>query len=172
MASRRRSNDIGRGAAGNRESEVGTERDARGYWSLPEHREEQSYYTYGTPPDGAAQFAHPSMLSFLFAFDFHWGQVSDSKLGFGNISRRDGVKTDHGGHRTGLEIDIRPVRKDRRREPVTRFSWQYDRAETAKLVSVIRRTGNVALVYFSDPSIARVTPYPDHDNHLHVEVLP
>jgi murein endopeptidase len=98
--------------------------------------------------------------------------VSDAKLGFGNISRRDGVKTDHGGHRKGLEIDIRPIRKDRRHEPVTRFSPQYDRAETSKLVSIIWKTGNVSLIYFNDPFVARVTPYPDHDNHLHVEVLP
>ena len=76
-----------------------TERDSRGYWSLPERREEQSYYVYGTPSDGAAQFAHPSMLGFIFKLEFVWGQRSDAELGIGNISLREGVKDRHRTHR-------------------------------------------------------------------------
>jgi murein endopeptidase len=150
-----------------------TERDKRGYWSLPEHVEEQSYYTYGTPPGGAAQFAHPNMLSFLFRLDLLWGHVSDAKLGIGNISLADGVKAkDHDSHRSGLEVDIRPIRKDRRHEGVTRFSPQYDRSETAKLVSLMWNAGSLSLIYFNDPFVPRVTPFPRHDDHLHIRLLP
>jgi len=149
-----------------------TERDSRGYWSLPERREEQSYYVYGTPPDGAGQFAHPNMLSFLFILDFVWGQRSDAKLGIGNISLRDGADDRHASHTAGLSVDMRLIRKDRRHEGVSRFSTQYDRVETGKLVATIWQVGAVKVVYFNDPFVSRTTPFPGHDNHLHVSILP
>jgi len=148
-----------------------TERDKRGYWSLPELREEQSYYIYGTPI-GLAQFAHPSMLSFLLKLDFHWGQMSDVPIGIGNISLADGRSwSEHGSHDDGLKVDIRPLRRDRRPLPVTYNSPEYDRDETRKLVAAIWCVGSVRRILFNDRALPRVMWWPRHDNHLHVEVF-
>jgi murein endopeptidase len=147
-----------------------TERDGRGYWSLPQLREEQSYYVYGTPPNGAGQFAHPRMLSFLFLLDFRWSEISDAKIGIGNISRANGVPDRHSSHVNGLSVDIRPFRTDRRQVSVRWTDADYDRNETRKLVGLMWQTMMVKTILFNDPRIARVRPYIDHDNHLHVEV--
>ena len=148
------------------------ERDKRGYWSLPERREEQSYYVYGTPI-GLAQYAHPAMLSFLLKLDFHWGQVSDFPIGIGNISLANGSPwKEHGHHDDGLKVDVRPFRLDRKPLPVSCHSADYDRDETRKLVAAMWSIGTVKKILFNDRTLPRVTPWPRHDNHLHVEVAP
>ena len=151
---------------------MSTERDSRGYWSLPERREEQSYYVYGTPI-GLAQYAHPRMLSFLLKLEFCWGQVSDVPIGIGNISLADGrAWPEHGSHDDGLKVDIRPLRKDRKPLAVSCRTPQYDRDETRKLVLAIWGIGSVKRILFNDRTLPRVIWWPRHDNHLHVEVAP
>jgi len=146
--------------------------DSRNYFLLPQTPEESSYYTYGTPGRGAAQYAHAKMLTFIFLLDFHWGEVDERKIGIGNISLAGGVKfPPHRGHRTGLEADIRPMRKGGERLPVRFTDSQYDRQATQKLVDSIWRTGMVRRVIFNDVLIPRVQRMIGHDDHLHVEVI-
>ena len=81
----------------------------------------------------------------------------------------------HQFHERGLEVDIRPMRKDRKQ-----CSWggtyrmaAYDRAATRDLIKAIRVAayGHVKLIYFNDPVLIRegLTRWSSgHDDHLHV----
>jgi peptidoglycan hydrolase-like protein with peptidoglycan-binding domain len=81
----------------------------------------------------------------------------------------------HGTHERGLDVDIRPIRTDRRQCTWgTSWRWStYDRAGTRTLVKAIRSTapGHVRLVYFNDPVLIReglTRWYTGHDDHLHI----
>jgi penicillin-insensitive murein DD-endopeptidase len=145
--------------------------DSRGYFMLPQRREESAYYTYGTPASGRAQYAHPNMLSFLFKIEHLWGGVDNRRIGVGNVSLAGGAAfPPHRGHRNGLHVDLRPLRTDGNETRVSYREAAYDRAATARLVQLMWQTGMVSKVYFNDSKIGRVAPMDGHDDHLHVEV--
>lgn len=144
--------------------------DSRGFFKLPQRPEGAAYYTYGTPSNGLMQYAHPRTPSFLFQLEFRWGAIESRKLGFGNISLAGGPKADHKTHMRGLEIDIRPLRKDGRPMAVRYQDIAYDREATQRLVDVIWQTGMVWRVLFNDPAVSRVLRVPGHDNHLHIDI--
>jgi penicillin-insensitive murein endopeptidase len=145
--------------------------DKRGYFMLPQMPEESGYYTYGTPPDGRAQYAHVQMLNFIFKLEQGWRLSEERKIGIGNISLAEGTQfPPHRSHRSGLEVDIRPTRKDGSKRPVRWSSPEYDHAATKRMVDPIWQTGMVKRVGFNDPNIASATYMSGHDDHLHVEV--
>ena len=146
--------------------------DGRGFFVLPQAPEQAGYYTYGTPVGGLGQYAHPQMLTFIFQLEFAWSSVDVRKFGVGNISLADGASfPPHRSHRSGLEADMRPIRKDGKHLPVRYTDPAYDRVATERLVDLIYSTGMARRVFFNDGSIARVSPLRGHDDHLHVEVI-
>lgn len=146
-------------------------KDSRGYFVLPQIPEQAAYYTYGTPPGGAGQYAHPKLLSLIFMIEHRWQGIDDRKIGIGNISLAGGIKyPDHSGHRSGLDADIRLFRTDRQQAPVTRFDEQYDREATARLIDIIFGSNIIQVIYFNDLQIPRVKPLARHDDHFHVTI--
>jgi len=112
------------------------------------------------------------MLTFIFQIEHRWGAIDSRKIGIGNISRADGaVFPPHRSHKSGLEVDIRPIRKDGKQMPVRYTDSQYDRNATRKLVEFIWQTEMVKRVAFNDVSIPRVQRMTGHDDHLHVEII-
>ena len=92
-------------------------------------------------------------------------------IGMGNISLFGGAPTPyHAAHRQGLEIDVRPMRKDGRNLPVTYLDPAYSRELTQELVDTIRANPvlPIRVILFNDPMVRGVQRYPGHDNHLHV----
>ncbi len=92
------------------------------------------------------------------------------------------VGFEHGGdipghttHEQGLDVDLRPMRRDDRQCGVG-TNWRssaYDRAATRALVRSVRATapGHVKVIYFNDPVLVReglTTWHSGHDDHLHV----
>lgn len=145
--------------------------DSRGYFKLPQRPEQAAYYTYGTPPNGLMQYAHPNLMTFLFQLEFRWGHHDNRKLGIGNISLAHGVQPrDHAGHRTGLQVDILPIRRDGKPLPVRYQDRDYDREATRRLVELIWQTGMANAVLFNDLQIPRVRFQVRHDDHLHVSI--
>jgi peptidoglycan hydrolase-like protein with peptidoglycan-binding domain len=81
----------------------------------------------------------------------------------------------HTFHEYGLEVDVRPMRTDKRQ-----CSWggsyrlsTYDRAATRDLIRAIRASapGHVRLIYFNDPVLIReglTRWFSGHDDHLHI----
>lgn len=145
--------------------------DTRGFHMLPQGPEQVGWYTYGTPGGGAAQFAHPKLLSLICRVESLWQTEDGRKLGIGNISVAGGTKMrDHRSHRSGLDVDVRPLRRDGKNMRVTRFDKLYDRDATAKLIGLFLNSGEVNVVYFNDLRIRGVKFLVGHDDHFHVTV--
>jgi hypothetical protein len=79
----------------------------------------------------------------------------------------------------GIEMDIRPVRKDKMVGQAARCSYRdkavYDCEATIKLVRLFLQHPMVRIVYFNDDKVqkacgGRVKSWPDHDDHLHIEI--
>lgn len=144
--------------------------DSRGLFMLPQAPEGAGYYVYGTPANGAAQFAHPNMLSLLFAVEREWAIVDNRRFGVGNISVAGGLDFGHKSHRKGLEVDVRPLRKDGRHHPVTFLSPDYDRRATQILIELFHACAAGPLViFFNDGKIPGTRPLARHDDHFHVQ---
>jgi penicillin-insensitive murein endopeptidase len=145
-------------------------KDSRRYFMLPQAPEDAGYYVYGTPGNGAFQYAHPTMMTAILLVEREWQTVDNRRFGVGNISLADGISNkDHATHRSGLEVDVRPLRKDGQEIPVY---WsqknEYDKDATAMLINMFLTFASVKLIYFNGPDIPFVTPLADHDNHFHV----
>ena len=148
-------------------------KDDRNFFMLPQAPEGAGYYVYGTPGQGAGQYAHPALMTMLLFVESQWVGMDDRKFGVGNISLAGGGAFEpHRSHKKGLEVDIRPVRKDGKRIPVYWQSTdQYDQAATARLIELFRAYPGVGKVYFNDPDLRHlVLPRHHHDNHFHVEL--
>jgi len=136
---------------------------------LPQAPEEANYYVYGTPGEGAHQYAHPSMLTLLFWVEKEWATLEKRKFGVGNISMADKASTgEHRSHINGLQVDVRPMRKDGLHLPVTWQQSAYDGEATAKLIAIFFSHPLVKQVLFNDIRISGVRRWDKHDDHFHV----
>jgi len=148
-------------------------KDKRNYFMLPQAPEGASYYVYGTPQNGGGQYAHPTMMTMLLFVERQWAAMDSRKFGIGNISLAGGDHyAPHRSHKKGLEVDVRPLRKDGKRTAVY-WQWtdQYDQAATAALIALFRAYPGVGKVYFNDPELRHLAlPLLNHDNHFHVEL--
>ncbi|MGA8054434.1 MAG: peptidoglycan-binding domain-containing protein [Burkholderiales bacterium] len=95
--------------------------------------------------------------------------LPDVEIGIGDISfARGGHMSPHQSHREGRHVDLRPLRKDKKRLPVTISDPSYSRELTKLLVQSLRAHRNVKSILFNDTQIPGTTSYAGHDNHLHV----
>ena len=159
-------------------------RGEMGWFMLPQAPEQAGYYVYGNvrgvPGTGhLAQFARADMLSMIFWVEREWQAVDDRKFGIGNISVATGEKFGHRTHVKGIEMDIRPVRKDKVIGQAARCSYRdsmiYDQAATIKLVRIFLRHPRAQTILFNDPEVqkacgSRVRAWPRHDDHLHIKI--
>jgi penicillin-insensitive murein DD-endopeptidase len=148
-------------------------KDSRGYFMLPQAPEDAGYYVYGTldnhPSHGASQYAHPALMTLILRVEREWRHLDTRKFGVGDISLANGTDhPDHESHMTGLDVDVRPVRKDGQRIPVTWQQRDYDRDATAKLIELFMAFAPVKHLFFNDPSIPFARQLPKHDNHFHI----
>lgn len=143
--------------------------DSRGLFMLPQAPEGCAYYTYGTPTQGRAQYADPRLMTLILAVEREWSAIDSRRFGVGNISKAEGLGYGHETHKNGLQVDVRPLRKDGRREPVW-YTWpQYDREGTRKLTELFRRLSPRPLVIlFNDLKIPSVKYWDRHNDHLHI----
>jgi hypothetical protein len=138
-----------------------------GYVQLPQ-TDGIGYYSYSVADE---QFGTPATIKTLqeVAQTFHINRP-DLFIGIGDISFRDGHKMPpHQSHRSGRNIDIRPLRKDGAKLGVEFKSKDYNREATRLLVQILLAHSNVKKILFNDLKIEGVREFPGHDNHLHVE---
>jgi len=103
--------------------------------------------------------------------EHRWQGIDQRRIGIGNISLAGGIKyKDHDGHKTGRDVDIRPIRKDGKEAPVNRLDSQYDRDATAKLIELFFESNIIQVIFFNDLTIPRVRPLQRHDDHFHVTI--
>lgn len=149
--------------------------DSRGFFMLPQAPMESGYYVYGDlykqPANGAYQYAHPIMMTAILRVALEWQAIDKRRIGIGDISLPGGKKTpDHDSHMSGLEVDVRPLRKDGLEKPVFWWDAEYDKNSTAKLIEMFRTFAPVAFVLFNGPDIPFVRKAKNHDNHFHVKL--
>lgn len=146
-------------------------KDTRTYFMLPQASEEAGYYVYGTPSGGKFQYAHPSMMTMLLWVEREWAAIDSRKFGIGNISKADGAENEHSSHIDGLQVDVRPLRKDGLQLPITWHDHEYDQEATGKLIGVFFSHPWVKKILFNDTRAdPRVWIWVRHDNHFHVEL--
>ena len=146
-------------------------RDARGYFMLPQAPQDAGYYVYGTPERGAGQYVHASLMSVLLHVEREWQSTDRRKFGIGNISKAEGVQfKPHGTHKNGLQVDVRPLRKDGSQVGVSFTNPGYDYEGTKRLIDLFRSHAFVKKVFFNDSRIVGVHPLAGHHDHFHVEV--
>ncbi len=99
------------------------------------------------------------------------GRVAIGDIGF----EHGGDIPGHESHDRGLDVDVRPMRRDENqcRWGVNYRSAAYDRAATRALVKAIRAVapGHIKLIYFNDPVLIReglTRWHRGHDDHVHV----
>jgi hypothetical protein len=134
---------------------------------------DSGYYVYGElykkPAKGAYQYANPIMMTAILRVALEWQAVDKRRIGIGDISLAGGVQTpDHASHITGLEVDVRPLRKDGLEDPVYWWDREYDREGTTKLIEMFRTFAPVKFILFNGPDIPFVRKAVTHDNHFHV----
>jgi penicillin-insensitive murein DD-endopeptidase len=146
-------------------------RDGRGFVMIPQAPEDAGYYVYGDPGAGVNQYVHPQMLSLILAVEREWQAIETRKFGIGDISSAGGPKMwGHDSHRRGVEVDIRPLRKDGKQIGCVYYDDAYDRAGTEKLIKLFRAcSASPLLVFFNDIKIPGVRPLAKHDNHFHLQ---
>lgn len=150
--------------------------DGRGFYMLPRSPADSGYYTYGrlngAPDGGAYQYPHPIMMQAILRVALEWQATDKRRIGVGNISLANGPKhKDHKGHRNGLQVDMRALRKDGREDPVMQGTPQYDREGTARLIELFRTFAPVTRILFNDTSIPFVKWAVNHDDHFHLELM-
>ncbi|MEO7494053.1 MAG: penicillin-insensitive murein endopeptidase [Massilia sp.] len=149
--------------------------DSRRFFMLPQGPMDSGYYVYGNlygkPAKGAYQYAHPLVMTTILRVAFEWQAIDKRRMGVGDISLAGGpVTPDHASHRSGLAVDIRPLRKDGLEDPVKWWEREYDKEGTAKLIKLFRTLAPVVTVLFNAPGIPFLTKYPGHDDHFHVRL--
>lgn len=150
-------------------------KDVRHYFMLPQRPSDAGYYAYGkldgVPSRGAYQYAHPEMMTAILMVEREWQAIDRRRFGVGDISLAGGPKhKDHATHKSGLEVDVRPLRKDGLEKPVRWWEAEYDKDGTAKLINLFRIYAPVVLIYFNGPGIPFVGKMPAHDDHFHVKL--
>lgn len=149
--------------------------DSRGFYMLPQAPMDSGYYVYGKlygkPAKGAYQYAHPIMMTAILRVALQWQARDARRIGIGDISMAGGPKPpDHDSHRSGLEVAVRPLRKDGREEPVAWWDANYDLGGTARLIDLFRTYAPVVKIYFNGPEIPFVKRAVRHDDHFHVKL--
>ncbi|GAA3842164.1 peptidoglycan-binding protein [Streptomyces phyllanthi] len=95
------------------------------------------------------------------------------EMGVGDISfAQGGLMPPHKTHQDGRHVDLRPLRTDNARGPVSIGDPVYSRDGTRVLVESLLANPSVRRVLFNDTEIAGVRSFAGHHNHLHVELGP
>jgi Penicillin-insensitive murein endopeptidase len=127
-------------------------------------------------PRAERRWGRPETIAALHAIGAAWqtGHTAGPRMQVGDISLRGGgPMPPHKSHQTGLDVDIRPLRGDAREAPVRHDDAAYSRPLTQQLVDTIRGNpaARVGFIFFNDPQVKGVRPWPGHENHLHVRFV-
>lgn len=110
----------------------------------------------------------------------HLGWIEVNSLQMGVLQPKSATASTAGGHtaercehrsithRSGLEVDIRPMRKDGVEVPVLWTQRAYDQEATSKLIELFYTYAPVDFILFNDPDLPRVKAHKKHDDHFHV----
>ena len=133
------------------------------------------FVTYNRESGGGDQYGQPATIEAIQRVGREWSQLHpDRPFSVGDISRKGGGKfAPHGSHRDGLDVDVRPLRKDGANQKVTVRDSTYDSKLTIELIRLWRKLAHVDVILFNDKAAINAgisREYPGHDNHLHIRL--
>ena len=133
----------------------------------------EGYTTYNREPNGADQFGTPLTINRIISLSKNWFLLHpEVRLQFGDISRKGGgFFKGHASHRNGRDVDVRPIRKDNRMEPISVGEVAYDTIRTEEFVKLVRSRHPNVVIFFNDDRLIKkgLTGHAkEHDNHLHI----
>lgn len=117
-----------------------------------------------------SHWGKPEVINSLIKIGKAWARVPP--ISIGQISRRNGEHfPPHRTHRTGDDVDLRPMRKDAKNLSVTWRDDAYSQDLTRQMIKAIRANAPIHSILFNDPALIAerlCIEYPNHSNHLHV----
>jgi hypothetical protein len=121
------------------------------------------------------QFGQQSSIDAAEAVGAAWNELHpDKPFSIGQISKSGGgTMPPHKSHKLGVDIDVRPMRKDGANAPVEITQSQYDRELTTELIDLWWRKAPVQNVFFNDQTVisAALSQFVNgHGNHFHVRL--
>jgi hypothetical protein len=125
---------------------------------------------YGTNSEDR-RFGTQRTITAIQAVAEKFHQETGLRVGVGDISKSGGGPiSGHASHQKGVDADIRLIRNDGAEQPTTYQSGSYSRQHTQLLVNLFRSNPvfPIKFIFFNDPHVTGVSPWPNHDNHLHV----
>jgi Putative peptidoglycan binding domain/Penicillin-insensitive murein endopeptidase len=133
---------------------------------------------YVTSKPSNRQFGQPEAIRALQAIAAAWLRVHPNGpyLDIRDISfQGGGPMNGHISHQQGIDVDIRPIRRDGQ-QGLTTFNdaSSYSQVLTRELVELIHANLilKVEFILFNDPALRpRVRPWHNHDDHLHVRFV-
>lgn len=130
------------------------------------------FVAYGRPARGYDQYGTASTIAAIVRIGAAWARKSTVPFSIGDISLEGGgPMPSHASHQTGLDVDMRPLRKDGQNLRITWREREYDQHLTRRLIETIRENADIELILFNDPDLVRAglcRKYAGHDNHLHL----
>lgn len=137
-------------------------------WELPVSG--KGFRTYNRESRGD-QFGTKEVIEKCIEIAEKWNCMHpEVDIQFGDISYLYGGRTpDHSTHRTGKDVDIRPIRKDGKYLPVEYTHAEYSRDLSREFLLLVKPY--VRGVYFNDPVLIKegLCSYSrNHNNHFHL----
>jgi penicillin-insensitive murein endopeptidase len=130
-------------------------------------RSGRGYYSYAAAD---RQYGTDEMLRLIMDTAARLDR-SSLEVGVGDISfAQGGEMPPHKTHRTGRNVDLRPLRVDNAHGPTSIGDPTYSREGTRALIQALLANSSVQRILFNDTEIQGVRRFPGHDNHLHVEI--
>lgn len=125
------------------------------------------YYSYDAPE---TQYGTENTISAMIDVGRQLIQTNPQFMfGIGHISyAKGGHMKPHKTHQKGTDVDIRPIRNDNSKAPVTIYDTKYSREQTRVLIDVLLSHSNIKMILFNDKEISGVRYFDGHHNHLHV----
>jgi hypothetical protein len=119
-----------------------------------------------------ARWGLPETVAAITSIATAWAAAhGGASLSIGDISLQSGGPiAGHASHQKGVDADFWPVNSRGEATHVSFRDPSYSRETTQLLVNTIRSNSAlpVEMIFFNDPSITGVVPWPAHDEHLHV----
>jgi hypothetical protein len=121
------------------------------------------------------QFGQQSTIDAAIRVAANWNEKhSNRPFSIGQISKKGGgPMPPHKSHQLGVDVDVRPMRKDGENAPVTITDSQFDRELTTELIKLWWRLAPTQAVFFNDQSVidAGLSRFVNgHHNHFHVRL--
>ena len=133
------------------------------------------FVTNNRGANGEFQFGQQNSIEAAIRVAAAWNEPHpDKPFSVGQISKKGGgTMPPHKSHKLGVDIDVRPMRKDGKNVPVDITHPQYDRELTTELIDSWWRNAPVQNVFFNDQTTiaSGLSQFVNgHGNHFHVRL--